>query len=49
MDPRPRTAFCGSVPHKLLTGVLGGEHAQTTDAEAQTASAQMARFRGSYR
>jgi pimeloyl-ACP methyl ester carboxylesterase len=36
-------------PHKLLTGVLGGEHAQTTDAEAQTASAQMARFRGSYR
>jgi pimeloyl-ACP methyl ester carboxylesterase len=36
-------------PHKLLTGVLGGERVQTADAETQAASAQMARFRGSYR
>jgi pimeloyl-ACP methyl ester carboxylesterase len=35
--------------HKRLDGVLGGEHVQTTDALAQAASAQMARFRGSYR
>ena len=47
--------------HKQLDGVLGSEHVQTADAEAQatstaqtaaeaqTASAQMARFRGSYR
>jgi len=36
-------------PHKLLTGVLGGERVQTADAETQAASAQMARFRGSDR
>ena len=35
--------------HKRLDGVLGGERVQTTDAVAQAASAQMARFRGSYR
>jgi pimeloyl-ACP methyl ester carboxylesterase len=36
-------------PHRLLAGVLGGKRVQTADAEARAASAQMARFRGSYR